>query len=96
LPIKQIVAYGVRVFSLPQPTARQVIGRYLLALDNDLKEAAIFTVGSLGMTELSETIKKIQQNESASSSLAEICFWSLDQLSKAGLFSSVANASMQK
>ncbi len=87
LSLKQIGEYGMRVFSLPRPSARQVLGRHLLCLDLELKEATIYTIGALGMTELAPAIKKIQASEGNIESVGEICRWALDQLARAGLFS---------
>ncbi len=90
LSFKQIADYGSRVFGIPRPDGRQVLGRHLKSLDQNVKEAAIFTIASIGLTELVPAIRKIKETETGSASLQEICAWALDQLGKAGLFSAPA------
>lgn len=87
LSFKQITDYGSRVFGIPRPDGRQVLGRHLKSLDQDIKEAAIYTVAAVGLTELTPAIRKIKETDVKTPSLQEVCDWALDQLGKAGLFS---------
>jgi len=87
LPLEKISEYGRRVFSLENRNPRLVLGRYLLAIDGDLKEAAIFTIGKIGMIELESALRKIRQVEGETKGIQELCEWALDHLSKGGIFS---------
>lgn len=87
LPLRQIVAYGQRAFALEKRSVRLVLGRHLVSLDKELKEAAIYTAGKIGMTELQPAIKRLTEGEKPSGALGEICQWALDNISRATAFS---------
>jgi HEAT repeat protein len=78
LPLAQIVAYGKRVFSVGEGTLRMVLGRYLVTLDRELKEAAIFTIGKIQMRELLPAVKKILESEGKGGFCGEVCRYALE------------------
>ncbi|MBF0502744.1 MAG: HEAT repeat domain-containing protein [Candidatus Riflebacteria bacterium] len=80
LPLEQIVAYGRRVFALEERRVRMVLGRHLLSLDKDLREAAIYTIGRIGLTELHQAVRKIGEGEGIGREARELCAWTLEHL----------------
>jgi len=80
LPLEQISEYGRRAFGIETRTARLVIGKYLVSIDPLLKEAAIYTVGIVGLTDLTAAVKKIRQTDAAAGGIATVSDWTLARL----------------
>jgi len=88
LPLDQIAEYGRRVFGIDTRKARLVIGKYIVSIDRILKEAAIYTVGIVGLSDLQPAVKKIRQSESQTPSIVAVCDWTLERISCGGMFTS--------
>ncbi|HNV72124.1 MAG TPA: HEAT repeat domain-containing protein, partial [Candidatus Ozemobacteraceae bacterium] len=80
LPLDQIASYGTRIFRLESRNVQMVIGRYLLSLDPHLKEASVYTIGRLRLTELEPAVRKIQNSEKLSPELVHLIDWAIDQM----------------
>ncbi|HQG29722.1 MAG TPA: hypothetical protein PLY73_14310, partial [Candidatus Ozemobacteraceae bacterium] len=61
-------------------TARMVIGKHLVSIEKNLKEAAIYTVGINGIDDLLPALKKILTADAGQSQIATVCAWSIAKL----------------
>lgn len=82
LPLEQIVSYGRRAFLLEERRARMVLGRHLLSLDPELRGAAIFTIGRVGMSELATAVGKVGESEGMDHETRNLCRWALERLGR--------------
>lgn len=80
LPLGQIAEYGRRTFGIEVRTARMVIGKHLVSIEKNLKEAAIYTVGINGISDLQPALRKIMSADAGQSSIASVCAWSIAKL----------------
>lgn len=80
LPLEQIAEYGRRTFGIEMRTARMVIGKHLVSIEKNLKEAAIYTVGINAIADLQPALKKILNADAGKSSIATVCAWSIAKL----------------
>jgi len=80
LPLEQIAEYGRRAFGIEMRTARMVIGKYLVSIERNLKEAAIYTVGINGIADLQPALKKIMNSDAGQSQITNVCAWSIAKL----------------
>lgn len=80
ISLEQIAGYGMKVFQIRDREGRIVLGKYLSYNDLELKEAAIYTVCQVELTELVPVLKKIRSDRSIEGTLQQTCLWSLDRL----------------
>ncbi|MFZ2959067.1 MAG: HEAT repeat domain-containing protein [Candidatus Ozemobacteraceae bacterium] len=83
LPLEEIAKYGRRAFALEERRARTVLGRHLLSLDRDLRDAAIYTIGRIGLSELRQAVRKVGEGEGTDKEGRELCSWTLERLGRA-------------
>ena len=77
LDLSQIQSYGQKAFLIPDRSLRSVLGKCLLSLDPDMKEAAIYTIGRIGLEELYPAVKKLGSAEGVSSTIKDLCGWAI-------------------
>lgn len=80
ISLEHIAGYGMKVFAIRDKEARIILGKYLSCNDVELKEAAIYTVSKVEMTELIPILKKIRADKAAGTTLFETSKWALDRL----------------
>jgi hypothetical protein len=85
ISLEQIAAYGMKVLALREKDLRVILGKYLSSSDNELKEAAIYTVCVAGIHELIPVLKKLEQNTALSASVSATCRWAIEDLKSRGI-----------
>jgi len=85
ISLEQIAAYGMKVFSLREKDMRVILGKYLNSSDNELKEAAIYTVCIAEIHELIPVLKKIESDAHLGEKVAVTCKWALETLKNRGI-----------
>lgn len=80
ISLEHIAGYGMKVFGIRDREARIILGKYLSHLDSELKEAAVYTVSRVSLTELIPVLKKIKTDPSLDGTLQQTCLWALDHL----------------
>ncbi|HNX76455.1 MAG TPA: hypothetical protein PLM07_06450 [Candidatus Rifleibacterium sp.] len=85
ISLDQIAAYAMKVFSLREKDLRVILGKYLNSSDNELKEAAIYTVCIAEIPELMPVLKKIESDANLAASVAATCRWAIENLKNRGI-----------
>ncbi|MEW6711528.1 MAG: hypothetical protein AB1403_17025, partial [Candidatus Riflebacteria bacterium] len=85
ISLEHIAGYGMKVFSIRDREGRIVLGKYLSFHDLELKEAAIYTVSMIELTELLPVLKKIRSDRASDGTIHETCNWAIDRLESRGL-----------
>jgi hypothetical protein len=85
ISLEQIASYGMKVFSLREKDLRVILGKYLNSSDNELKEAAIYTVCIAEIPELIAVLKKIEADVTLTGSVAATCRWAVETLKSRGI-----------
>lgn len=85
ISLEQVAAYGMKAFSLRERDLKVILGKYLNSGDQELKEAAIYTVCMSEINELIPVLKKMSSDPTISGSVAETCRWALKSLESRGL-----------
>ncbi len=85
ISLDQIAAYAMKVFSLREKDLRVILGKYLNSSDNELKEAAIYTVCIAEIPELMPVLKKMESDSHLAASVAGTCHWAVETLKNRGI-----------
>lgn len=80
ISLEHIAGYGMKAFSIRDREGKIVLGKYLSHNDLELKEAAIYTVSRVELSEFIPVLKKIRLDRSVQQNLQETCTWALDRL----------------
>lgn len=85
ISLEQIAAYAMKVFALREKDLRIILGKYLSSSDNELKEAAIYTVCTSEIHELIPVLKKLENDPYQADSVAKTCRWAIESLKSRGI-----------
>ncbi len=85
ISLDQIAAYGMKILALREKDIKVILGKYLNSSDNELKEAAVYTVCVAGIHDLIPILKKLEQEPSLPDGVSATCRWAVENLKSRGI-----------
>ena len=85
ISLEQIASYGMKAFNIPVKEAKVILGKYLQGSDEEMKEAAIFTICETEIEDLVPFLNTIEKSSRSSDRLKEITHWAIQNLEKRGI-----------